>query len=626
MAWETKTKIFGLPLFSVGFAPVGFFVIGFSGAGVIVIAQFGIGIITVSQGGLSVFGIMQFGAGIFVFGQAVIGLILSIGQAALGFIALGFEDMAGYYEARVGKSFLGSLDKLLSEVYENPEPLVVWIVSWVILVTFIVTQWPKLRKGLRLVDFFRSPLKHSSYKVRINAVNNEVDREELKKVALHDKAHQVRAAAVHRIRDEDFLLNIVLKERKHNVKQSALAKITNQQYLCRIVKELSISNIRSAALKRIHDQPILREIALSDLPKDLRSAAAKKINEKSSLKDIVFSNASAKAQRIAIDRIRDQEMLLGIVLSDLPRAIRVHALSRITDIGILVQAYREWPEPGPPLKSMKAVKKIKNQKILNSLALESKSAAMRHYFVTYLDDPGLVQQLIDNDPSEKVQKKARKYIRFFKPRYSKMQIKVDCPGCSQPLFINGPYKMVTCAYCGKETKVSENFFQQLLPYSFEKGRVFSYVADLVDVDFSGGEEKPQCGKCGRKLPLPEKKISREHAVSCSKCSTEHRCIPAPSMLKGIQGSQGEYYICGEAEQVIYIHDAESELNKNMKPVAVACVSCGSTLTINVETPRNTTCPYCNTTQYLPDPLWRSLHPVPKRRSWYIRWAPLKKKN
>jgi len=38
----------------------------------------------------------------------------------------------------------------------------------------------------------------------------------------------------------------------------------------------------------------------------------------------------------------------------------------------------------------------------------------------------------------------------------------------------------------------------------------------------------------------------------------------------------------------------------------------------METPRNATCKYCTTVQFLPDPLWLSLHPVKIKQAWYIR--------
>lgn len=478
MAWESKTKIAGIPLVAFGFAPVGIIAIGFSGAGVIVIAQFGVGVFTLCQFSFAIFGLMQIGAGVFVMGQLVAGIILAVGQAALGFIALGFDDYAGYYSAKVGSSLLKSLENIAHTALEDPKPLAIWIACWGLLITFIVTQWKKFRRGVRLVDFFRSRLKHSNYRVRIQALNAVVDFDELKKIALNDKNQKVRAAAVHRIRDEAFLLNIVLNDPKENVKVSAVKRLSNQKYLLQIVKESTVSTVRGAALKRIKDQSMLLEVALSDFPQNLRSSAAMKINDESSLKEVVFSDTLNKVKHAAIDRIRSQKLLKEIIQSNLSQATRVHAFSRITDIGIIVEIYREWPDPGPPLKAMKAVKHLKNPDWLKSLVTESKSMAVRIYFIPYIEDPDVLQYILDNDPHDEVKKRAKKYLKFFKSCYTRMQIKVDCPGCSQPVFINGPYGKVSCAYCGAESPVSELFFRQMLQMSFQKGEFYPILRIL----------------------------------------------------------------------------------------------------------------------------------------------------
>jgi hypothetical protein len=52
---------------------------------------------------------------------------------------------------------------------------------------------------------------------------------------------------------------------------------------------------------------------------------------------------------------------------------------------------------------------------------------------------------------------------------------------------------------------------------------------------------------------------------------------------------------------------------------MACMGCGAALGITVESPRITTCEYCQVENFLPDPLWRRLHPVKKRVPWYVRY-------
>jgi len=56
-----------------------------------------------------------------------------------------------------------------------------------------------------------------------------------------------------------------------------------------------------------------------------------------------------------------------------------------------------------------------------------------------------------------------------------------------------------------------------------------------------------------------------------------------------------------------------------KMIMFACLQCGSPLKISEITPRILKCEYCDTDQYIPDALWRNIHPIPKKRTWFIRW-------
>ena len=52
------------------------------------------------------------------------------------------------------------------------------------------------------------------------------------------------------------------------------------------------------------------------------------------------------------------------------------------------------------------------------------------------------------------------------------------------------------------------------------------------------------------------------------------------------------------------------------PVVIACMSCRGSLPVDGKH-RLIACSYCQASNYLPDDLWLSLHPVPKREAWFI---------
>jgi hypothetical protein len=62
-----------------------------------------------------------------------------------------------------------------------------------------------------------------------------------------------------------------------------------------------------------------------------------------------------------------------------------------------------------------------------------------------------------------------------------------------------------------------------------------------------------------------------------------------------------------------------EVANEPRPVVMACPNCSASLSISTGNERTTTCQYCKTDIYLPDDLWRRLHPVKKAERWYIEY-------
>jgi hypothetical protein len=56
-----------------------------------------------------------------------------------------------------------------------------------------------------------------------------------------------------------------------------------------------------------------------------------------------------------------------------------------------------------------------------------------------------------------------------------------------------------------------------------------------------------------------------------------------------------------------------------RPVLMQCPGCGGPLAITHDSPRTTRCQHCKADVYLPDDLWRRLHPAKTVREWYVRF-------
>jgi DNA-directed RNA polymerase subunit RPC12/RpoP len=555
MAWETKTKIGGLPLISIGAAPLGVIAIGVNGAGIlyigwigggfISITQFGVGFISIAQMGVGVFSLGQLAVGIFTLGQLALGLVYSIGQAALGFIAVGYGGSCGYYEFEGKGNILTDIRLSIESVKESPEPLIYWSVIWGILILFVTLNWEKLRHGWRFLDFFRPLSRHSRYKARLEAVDEMTDQEDLENMGKYDPHPKVRVAAIKKIRSLD----------------------------------------------------VLREIAGSRTKPSVRLAAVDKLSDDISLKNIVMRDAPGSVKRAAVKKINDEDILLEI-------------LSNAPDAGI----------------KKEAAEKINDEKKLANIALTAESERARVLAAKKISDYDTLVKIRDNeDGKSPVRKEAEKKLKKFKPRYSFVSVKLDCPNCRQPVFPGGPLLGPECSYCFNKVTLTEKFWIDILenPFVHEEYQVLG-----SNTHSEKGEKVPRCLKCGKKLRIPGEKVGTVHSVKCSSCGYQNPSYPAPDWLKKLRGLRNRKKVSGSPVQVYCAWHEDSEVTKRLediKPVAVACVQCGGTLKITVDTPRNAECPYCGTSQYLPDPLWRILHPVSQKHTWYIRWSPLLRK-
>jgi len=53
-----------------------------------------------------------------------------------------------------------------------------------------------------------------------------------------------------------------------------------------------------------------------------------------------------------------------------------------------------------------------------------------------------------------------------------------------------------------------------------------------------------------------------------------------------------------------------------KPIVMKCMSCGGILHID-GSKRIIDCEFCNSTNYLPDELWLSIHEIPVKKEWFL---------
>ncbi|OHD66115.1 MAG: hypothetical protein A2176_04150 [Spirochaetes bacterium RBG_13_51_14] len=578
MFMETKTKIFGMPVFSFGFAAKGFIAVGFAGRGVITIAQFGYGFIAITQFGFGVVSISQFGFGLIAVAQGALGILVAIGQGALGFIAAGL-NAKGYYSMS-GPGVWRNVPVVLDQAISNPAPLIVWASIWAVIFLFFWSQRDKFSLKMSR-DLFRSRKKHRDDRIRARAVSNLTDQDELLRIILNDPSDYVKTTAIKNITDPDKRVRIAKATRSEEVAGIIVAVISDPDALFDIARDAILPSVKIAAAVKLAraDPSRLTALACSEIDKGVIEGIIECITDQDALETIIRTAASPHAKTRAIYNLEKpgQEFLYSIVKSEADISVCQSAVYRISDTRILSEIIH-----GDYHSTVKtaAVERIEDKQLLTEFSRT--------------DLPGAVLSAIDHRLNE------------IRPVYHSLKIEFICPYCSQPVFVNAPLRKTTCQSCLRETAIAGTIWKGIRDAGFGVTRFTSPLNLTVEKTRS----TPFCGTCREPLLTDEVPNGSKKPVKCGSCGAEQTSCPVPGWLRW--SKYAEQVFCTEED------GATAPGEKDIKPVAVSCIKCGAPLEITAATPRNATCRYCNTVQYLPDPLWHSLHPVKIKHAWYIR--------
>ncbi len=586
---ETKTKIFGMPLLSIGVSPRafvaigvsprGFIAIGWIGRGVITIAQFGYGIIAVTQFGFGLLSLSQFGFGLIAVGQFALGLVLAVGQGALGFIANGISA-TGYY-AMPGPGVWERFPELLSRVMADPLPLGIWIAVWTAVFAFLWSQRDKITIGMSLRDLFRSRRRHRVDRIRARAVADITGQKELFDIVMNDPSDTVKMAALKNITEPELLALIAKSTASTEVACSVIGRIDDRETLFDLAGNAALPALKIGAVARLakSDPAHLVELACAEESHQVIQQIVDAIKDRASLEKIVRDAASPHARIAAIYGLEnpDQEFLFGIVKNDRDISVCEAAVLQITD-----------------------------PRILSGIVRGDHHPAVKTAAVNRINDKNLLAELAAADVPEVVKKAIANRLNDIRPQYYSLKIEFVCPFCSQPVFINGPIKKAKCQSCLRESAVPGALWEGIAGAGSGLTRFTSPLNLIVEKTVKG----PACNSCGSPLDTDDIKTGEKSMPPCPSCGAPQSTFPFPKWLKWSKNAEQAF--CAEED------GTRSPDEKDIKPVAISCIKCGAPLEITVKTPRNTTCTYCNTVQYLPDPLWLSLHPVTIKQAWYIR--------
>ena len=205
------------------------------------------------------------------------------------------------------------------------------------------------------------------------------------------------------------------------------------------------------------------------------------------------------------------------------------------------------------------------------------------------------------------------------PTWYAVKMRLPCPECGETSFVDGPWSTLRCVHCAATTDI-EFIWRKILDRARSEGRPHLQDACYLDTSrpvptsqytFASGLA-PTC-TCGGAIDVDAIPDGSDGAFACGACGAQHETFPAPPHLHALQVRQ-VFLAVREADQAI-TPDAP-----DARPIVFACTNCSAALRVTTETSRIVRCEYCDVDLFLPAALWHQLHPVRRRRLFWLRSA------
>lgn len=208
------------------------------------------------------------------------------------------------------------------------------------------------------------------------------------------------------------------------------------------------------------------------------------------------------------------------------------------------------------------------------------------------------------------------------PRYGCFEIRTTCSSCGSPLPINGPYTRFSCTACFEDISIPQDRIADFLN-DFEEeyegltegqGCGGTLMCGSGTFKYSHWRLSPRCSSC--KTPLEISENQGESIISCSKCSAEYHAFPAPDWLR--KKVPSARFIIAQQPPPGENGGFGVEIDENStKPIVMSCPQCAGALSVSARSERIMECGYCSSEVYVPDAIWKRLHPVRKTEEWFV---------
>ena len=207
-------------------------------------------------------------------------------------------------------------------------------------------------------------------------------------------------------------------------------------------------------------------------------------------------------------------------------------------------------------------------------------------------------------------------------RYGCFEIRTTCSSCGNPIPVNGPQGSLTCTACFEEMALSperiagflNDFEEDYEGLTEGQGQGGTLMSGDGSFKYGYWRLEPRCSSCRTALPIPEE--PGVSTVRCSNCNLEYFVYPVSEQLQKKVPSARLCFTLqpppgNRTSGDLAVDDA------SLKPVVMSCPQCAAALAVSSVSERIMKCNYCNSEVYVPDAIWKRLHPVVKSEEWFV---------
>jgi hypothetical protein len=206
-----------------------------------------------------------------------------------------------------------------------------------------------------------------------------------------------------------------------------------------------------------------------------------------------------------------------------------------------------------------------------------------------------------------------------------LEIRTQCGACGGPLLVNGLVPQVVCPACNTPKALDAAAWKTLIEDAFSEapvmplneGRTSQILASATgSAHVMYGHQNPRCSTCKTDVPLDDvgALVARGFAM-CTGCGRRLSLRWAPPELLCALAS-GPVLAIGEDPSLFGSAGGLAVAPAAAQPVVFTCPQCAAALPVDGGN-RTVVCDYCRANVYLPDDLWRQLHPVKTAQRWYL---------